>query len=835
MAAFLFVLFMLIEPLQNAILEILLTFASNLWLCIYHFAGLVSIGLLVCLVILTLVLVIFYFWYEERQKHLERKNKKKRIAVRDALRARKYFKQYMEAGTFDPGQPARDQGIFFKEKGPFHRDTYQEGTGQYDDEESKLASHILKEHGFLPYTATIAAPPDDEDFTPEGYPKTSAVISTGLLTPEFYDNRMMKKPDPKKKGKRKAYGVYSNAFMAPEKKIVPVSKEVEDMVSIYSNESLESRQKMMELMRAELDEKIVQDVADQTSVSSSTTEVGVLHKMTKGWSTLIGGVLPVSWGRLEGKQNSNETLGDSLDDAAKQLSDNPEPIDYAKGLGQSGSLISYKSNSSSAHSTRFKALDGMPVPSEKATRHKKKKNNKSKIEYKPNTSQEVQELDALQARRDNALFGSSKPVLAAALAGGMNVQSIERNDNKGMPIDGEGHMINLDVQPDKRGVQVNDAGIRLDDGGSGDDLSLGTFQSTRSGKAPKSAHRNTERHKGDKKNLAIKLAKAQKLAEADDASSVGGGSLGELHPYEKADGPGAVALDEKASMNKYEAAAGATSSTQQLLLPLRDALHELASLKVLNPEMASDTLVPKGLSRPAIDTMTTHSNKPRKRASKRSKRDKSTKILKAGGASVASQAQLSSLEGSSLGDGTNSMLDDDTTVHTSLPNPMDNPIEEKPGTKSANAGQVHAYIKEKGRLFQYSSIKEQKKKVLGRLLPPDYPNSPLAAGSGTHGPPVGSPTVPKAGSPNGFAPSQRIDRSDPGPSAILPWRDTVEKKEIDVEHMVAPTGVYFVTPNPDTVPAPRRPHYVEKVVARQAPAAQVELEHAEMPKHPLFS
>ena len=111
------------------------------------------------------------------------------------------------------------------------------------------------------------------------------------------------------------------------------------------------------------------------------------------------------------------------------------------------------------------------------------------------------------------------------MAGGMDVQVSEKHAKRGMPIDGEGHMINMEVQPNKRGMQQKQEMMRLDDGdGDGDDdVSVGTFQSTRSGKAPKSAHRNTERHKGDKKYLAKKIAKSQRLAE-DDAVSVGGAS-----------------------------------------------------------------------------------------------------------------------------------------------------------------------------------------------------------------------------------------------------------------------------------------------------------------------
>merc|ERR1712100_954388 len=304
----------------------------------------------------------------------------------------------------------------------------------------------------------------------------------------------------------------------------------------------------------------------------------------------------------------------------------------------------------------------------------------------------------------------------------------------------------MEVQPNKRGMQQKQEMMRLDDGdGDGDDdVSVGTFQSTRRGKAPKSAHRNTERHKGDKKYLAEKIAKSQRLAE-DDAVSVGGASSRSLSKYEKATGPGSMALDNKLETEKYEAQAGEASSTQQMLLPLRDALHELASLKVLNPEMAAgETLVPPiGEKRPSNDVMTTHSLKPRKRENKKSKRDKSTKILKAGGASIVSQSRSGNIDDSYHDDDVHSTLDDDDmSAQESLANPMANPMEGKPGTKSAMTGQVHAFIKERGRVFEYKSIKDRKKKVVGRLLPPEYPGSPLAAGGGAPSPPLGSPTQP---------------------------------------------------------------------------------------------
>ena len=323
----------------------------------------------------------------------------------------------------------------------------------------------------------------------------------------------------------------------------------------------------------------------------------------------------------------------------------------------------------------------------------------------------------------------------------------------------------------------------------------------------------------------------------DDATTGSGSTKSRLNKFEKADGPGSIAIDEKLERKKYEAEPGDNSSTQNLLLPLRDALHELASLKILNPEMAADTLVQRNL--PPNDIYTTHAIKPGKRENKKRKKEKSTRILKAGGASIASQQSTvdSDINEGDIGeDDVHSTLDDEAEeFFDPMLEPLDGPRAKQPGGTGAPASS-HAFIKERGRVFEFKSIKDRKKKVVTRLLPPEFPGSPLAAGGGRESPPVGSPTMPISSSPAGFAPSQRIDRSDKGPDPILPWRDEVEKKAIDVEHMVAPTGVYFVTPKSDSVPAPRRPrNYVKKVVSRYAPAGHVEQEQNDMPKHPLFN
>merc|ERR1712146_686860 len=65
-----------------------------------------------------------------------------------------------------------------------------------------------------------------------------------------------------------------------------------------------------------------------------------------------------------------------------------------------------------------------------------------------------------------------------------------------------------------------------------------------------------------------------------------------------------------------------------------------------------------------------------------------------------------------------------------------------------------------------------------RLLPSGYPGSPLAAGgeAAVSYDPAAPP--PLSSSPSGYAKSQSIDRSDPGPAAILPWRDTPKTKRL---------------------------------------------------------
>merc|ERR1711871_267266 len=159
------------------------------------------------------------------------------------------------------------------------------------------------------------------------------------------------------------------------------------------------------------------------------------------------------------------------------------------------------------------------------------------------------------------------------------------------------------------------------------------------------------------------------------------------------------------------------------------------------------------------------------------------------------------------------------------------PMMEEPRAVGGGAKSSHQIIKEKGRIMEYKTIRSRKKKVVDRLLPSGYPGSPMAGEAAVPYDPDSPP--PRSGSPGGYAKSQKIDRSDKGPAAILPWRDEKEKKEIDVEHMVAPTGVYFV--NPTDAPKPVRPRPPPKVSVRHNPAGQVENEHLDAPKHPLFT
>merc|ERR1711871_431300 len=151
------------------------------------------------------------------------------------------------------------------------------------------------------------------------------------------------------------------------------------------------------------------------------------------------------------------------------------------------------------------------------------------------------------------------------------------------------------------------------------------------------------------------------------------------------------------------------------------------------------------------------------------------------------------------------------------------PMMEEPRAVGGGAKSSHQIIKEKGRIMEYKTIRSRKKKVVDRLLPSGYPGSPLAAEGEAAVSYDPSAPPPLSSSPSGYAKSQSIDRSDPGPAAILPWRDTPQNKEIDVEHMVAPTGVYFV--NPTDVPKPKRPRPPPTVKAKFDPAGQVENEH----------
>ena len=363
------------------------------------------------------------------------------------------------------------------------------------------------------------------------------------------------------------------------------------------------------------------------------------------------------------------------------------------------------------------------------------------------------------------MHGSLKSSLAVALVAAKGIQGKEKQRQKGMPIDGEGHMIAVESQPDMAGAG---AGVGAGAAFDGDDgMTVGTFMSSQTGPLPRSVHRNTERKSGDRKELAAEENLRRSRARAAGDSSTVGSSAKSLSRYEKADGPGSVALDEKLSSRKYEESAGGQSSTDQLMLPLREMLHELASLKVLNPEMASETLVAPGASRRDLNVMTTHAIKPVKRSKKLrgdkerdGSRHKSTTIIKAGAASIASST-ASSDSGSFGGSGPGGKMaaggggdDDDESVLTEIDLLAGkDPMMEEPRAVGGGAKSSHQIIKEKGRIMEYKTIRSRKKKVVDRLLPSGYPGSPMAGEAAVPYDPSSPP--PRSGSPGGYAKSRR--------------------------------------------------------------------------------
>merc|ERR1711871_1798956 len=198
-------------------------------------------------------------------------------------------------------------------------------------------------------------------------------------------------------------------------------------------------------------------------------------------------------------------------------------------------------------------------------------------------------------------------------------------------------------------------------------------------------------------------------------------SVKSLSKLEMAQGPGSLALDEKLSTKKYENAYAGESSTEQMMLPLKDMLHELASLKVLNPEMASEALVPPGGKIPRTDLMTTHSIKPTKRSRKISGKIQNNNA-NSEGASVASnstfmKAGAASLASSSSSSSRKKLMaagDDTASEMTEIDMPQKDPMMGEIKAIGGGAKSSHQVIKEKGRIMEYKTIRSRKKKVVDR-------------------------------------------------------------------------------------------------------------------------
>jgi hypothetical protein len=246
-------------------------------------------------------------------------------------------------------------------------------------------------------------------------------------------------------------------------------------------------------------------------------------------------------------------------------------------------------------------------------------------------------------------------------------------------------------------------------------------------------------------------------------------------------GPGKVALKEGGDPGGKRRPPTGNNATgvegpdggSKLMLGLQDALHELATLKVLNPNIATEGLLsqPKGDGAYNNESMTTSTmytekgerERKKKALSKRSRRERAlAKKMEEEDTYASNEKESASVQSIQ-------------TIETEKP-------EKHPGLGFApgTLTTTQAYIKERGRLVEYSSERAKKKKVMNVTAPTVHCKLP-----------------------------ENSRKTDRGPAATTPWRD-LPKEPVDLAHMVVSgTGSPFIMPT--DVPKPHRPRSPRKM------------------------
>ena len=521
------------DVLQNVFFECIATLIYNIIMLLYFFAQNSSNTLLFVCVALTVLLMLYPIYRAKVLEEASIRARKERIALHDAIRTRRYYKKYLADGTFHPGDAAREKGIYFKEEGAHARNTYQKGTGDFNEEEQKLANEIFYEKGLLPYTAKLEGSPD--------------IMGKHRSRPK----EEKKKASTKEGVPRQPYDTVSNVYAMKK------SKKAKSKDSRVHPDEASNLPEAIPIDDKEPEPDVVQSV---------------LQRIKKNAGGLIDSMLTISWGKLG--QN-----------AAGGGADVKSGSDIIKS--KSGVLVVGAHEGSS-----FESLEGPPLAPVKRDPPKRGKSSGGSVGYG-----DVLKVDTLHAMTQQSIQGSSKKNMALTLAQAqsgkfdlaIDLDAMKSTDSVKRPysklhkgesaFDLSQSMLDDDSIPDFIAPSV----MSLATGKTGN-------KSMRSHITLYDSDGNERYDDDGQEGIAHKIKKAshkreRKVEEMNmEANIVEVKGPGETaHKIVKA---GHV-VDHKAQAAKHrpglEEPDNEDPSKPSLILPLRAALHELAVLKVLNP------------------------------------------------------------------------------------------------------------------------------------------------------------------------------------------------------------------------------------------------------------
>lgn len=809
MAAFLVVLMNLPDPVQTLILEALLTVISNLWLLAFFFSQ-AKLGALVCVVVVLVVIsagacLVYKFYILEPGKR--REERKKRLAYNEAVRERRAFKRFIEAGEFSVDN-MRKKSIYFKERDPNAEKLARDIALKKKDEKLEVQRLARLELGL--------DPDDDVNDYADSFPGS---YNNGEEEEES------KMPPRSKPHARPAVETSDRPFSGFGS--FPFSSSSSGFASGFFK-----RAAVVPTESADFPDGPAkgQTAVDVHSAPASPTGKGDTHFFAEGAEGAAGGAAA----------EEPPSPFNLLDLARKQLqplrelpgfADVPEQFraSLTKGVANiyqwarraGGDLAPSSMPTPGAvvlptnlNSSKFKMVRGPPLPAKK---DKKTKRNlitsgltlTGDDRAQRTTNPYVEQLSGIPDRGGIGLFASraSSPEsnrvqereydddsLASSL-GSVSTSKYRREEIVKADPSRRVKKHGKHRQPFKAKLQADED----DDEGEVMSDPFGRPHSPTASVATTAASRASPSSKAGSAGGASKLR--------DDGSTDTSSLQKNVRRVLRAHiGPGHVALDEIAEERHHIKRMGNDTATNQLLLPAKSIHGDLPGLSVLQPEMFGDGLVmpnmPIPTASPTVKSVSRALHADGAHALKASSHHAmSTSGLKQTSPEEQRQSRI-------LAEGSIGSL---SAVTTDYDSPIAATKLGRTGTHAIAGGFVGAgLVTDKGRTTEYSSLRNTKRRVI-----------------------------------RSYEAQQADPRTDPRDLEIHKDQDSesiaalvqkqaerdVQKRAMPVHRMAFQSGVGFMSPA--SPPRPIRP-VPPPLVVSGAPASFVDKEKDEPPKFPLF-